>query len=148
MVALNRKGAKAFPGSDAEDFGRYGTPGVVMPQHGSGGLPTRNWDAGAFEGAEAIGGERLYDELLRGAEEGKQDKQGRDTCYACIIRCKRVVQSEWQSQLLGNKELRHEYGGPEYETIATFGSYCGVDDLHAVVYANQLCNQYGVDTIS
>jgi aldehyde:ferredoxin oxidoreductase len=148
VVALNRKGAKAFPGSDMEAFGKYGTADTVMANHGGGGLPTRNWDAGVFEGAEAIGGERLYDELLRGAEEGKQDKQGRDTCYACIVRCKRVVQSEWQSKLLGNKELRHEYGGPEYETIATFGSYCGIDDLHAVTYANQLCNQYGVDTIS
>jgi aldehyde:ferredoxin oxidoreductase len=48
----------------------------------------------------------------------------------------------------GNKALRHEYGGPEYETIATFGSYCGINDLEAVTYANQLCNQYGVDTIS
>ena len=148
VVALNRKGAKAFPDSDMEDFGRYGTPGVVMPQHGGGGLPTRNWDAGVFEGAESISGEKLYDELLRGAEDGKQDKQGRDTCYACIVRCKRVVQAEWQSKMHGNIDLRHEYGGPEYETIATFGSYCGIDDLHAVVYANQLCNQYGVDTIS
>ncbi|MCB8942428.1 MAG: aldehyde ferredoxin oxidoreductase family protein [Ardenticatenaceae bacterium] len=148
VVALNRKGAKAYPGSDMEEFGKYGTPGVVMPQHGGGGLPTRNWDAGAFEAAEAISGERLYDEILRGANEGKQDKQGRDTCYACIVRCKRVVASEWQSKMLGKVELRHEYGGPEYETIATFGSYCGIDDLHAVVYANQLCNQYGVDTIS
>ena len=95
------------------------------------------------EAAEAIGGERLYDELLKGAADGKQDREGRDTCYSCIVRCKRVVESEW----LDNK-LIPEYGGPEYETIATFGSYCGVDDLQAVTYANQLCNQYGVDTIS
>jgi aldehyde:ferredoxin oxidoreductase len=93
--------------------------------------------------AERIDGERLYDELLRGADEGKQDKEGRDTCYACIVRCKRVVQSEYK-----NNPLMHEYGGPEYETLATFGSYCGIDDLHAVTYANQLCNEYGVDTIS
>ncbi len=143
VAALSKKGAKALPGSDMESFGRYGTAETVMANHGGGGLPTRNWDAGAFEGAEAISGERLYDELLRGAEEGKQDKQGRDTCYACIIRCKRVVESEYR-----NNNLIPEYGGPEYETIATFGSYCGVDDLHAVTYANQLCNEYGVDTIS
>jgi aldehyde:ferredoxin oxidoreductase len=54
-----------------------------------------------------------------------------------------VVESEWK----GNG-LLPEYGGPEYETIAALGSYCGVDDLHAVTYANQLCNEYGVDTIS
>lgn len=146
VVALSRKGAQMFPGSDMENFGRYGTADTVMGQQAVGGLPTLNWDSGIMADqaeAEAIGGERLYDELLRGATEGKQDKLGRDTCYACIVRCKRVVESEWQ-----NKALIPEYGGPEYETLATFGSYCGVSDLHAVTYANQLSNQYGVDTIS
>jgi aldehyde:ferredoxin oxidoreductase len=143
VAALSKQGAKSFPGSGMESFGRYGTAGAVMSQQGGGGLPTRNWDAGVMANAEAISGEKLYDEILRGAEAGKQDKDGRDTCYACIVRCKRVVESEYQ-----NIRLRHEYGGPEYETIATFGSYCGVDDLLAVTYANQLCNEYGVDTIS
>ncbi|HMV28041.1 MAG TPA: aldehyde ferredoxin oxidoreductase C-terminal domain-containing protein, partial [Anaerolineales bacterium] len=40
------------------------------------------------------------------------------------------------------------YGGPEYETLGTFGSYCGVDDLAAVSLANQICNEYAVDTIA
>lgn len=143
VTNLHKQGAKELPGSDMEAFGKYGTADTVMANHGGGGLPTRNWDAGAFESAESISGERLYDELLRGAEAGRQDKDGRDTCYACIIRCKRVVEAEWR-----NNKLIPEYGGPEYETIATFGSYCGIDDLHAITYANQLCNEYGVDTIS
>jgi aldehyde:ferredoxin oxidoreductase len=146
IAALSRKGAKIFPTSSSDEFGRYGTAATVMANHGAGGLPTHNWDSGAMpttESAEAISGERLYDELLRGAEEGNQDKRGRDTCYACIIRCKRVVESEWRDQ-----KLIPEYGGPEYETLATYGSYCGVKDLHAVTYANQLSNEYGVDTIS
>ncbi|MGW8319666.1 MAG: aldehyde ferredoxin oxidoreductase family protein, partial [Candidatus Promineifilaceae bacterium] len=144
--ALTKKSVALFPDSDMESFGRYGTADTVMDNYGACGLPTRNWDSGVMptlEAAEALSGERLYDELLRGAEQGRQDKDGRDTCYACIIRCKRVVESEWR-----NKDIIPEYGGPEYETIATFGSYCGVDDLHAVSYANQLCNEYGVDTIS
>jgi aldehyde:ferredoxin oxidoreductase len=40
------------------------------------------------------------------------------------------------------------YGGPEYETIGAFGSNCGVDDLRAISAANELCNAYGLDTIS
>ena len=107
---------------------------------------TFNWTQGVFEDradAELLSGERLYDEILRGAAENAQDRKGRDTCYACVVRCKRVVESEWQ-----NNPLLPEYGGPEYETMATFGSYCGVTDLHAVTYANQLCNAYGVDTVS
>lgn len=145
VLALSKSGAKSFPGSNMESFGRYGTAETVMANYGAAGLPVRNWDSGTMpiEEAQAISGERLYDELLRGADDGKQDKLGRDTCYACIVRCKRVVEAQWQE-----KAVIPQYGGPEYETISTFGSYCDVSDLHAITYANQLCNQYGVDTIS
>jgi aldehyde:ferredoxin oxidoreductase len=148
IAAMAKEGVKRHQAGKLENFGRYGTANTVMNNNGAGGLPTNNWDGGFMIDAENISGERLYDELLRGAEAGKQDRQGRDTCYACIVRCKRVVQSEWRSRQHGDNPLLPEYGGPEYETIATFGSYCGVDDLHAVTYANQLCNEYGVDTIS
>jgi aldehyde:ferredoxin oxidoreductase len=59
------------------------------------------------------------------------------------VRCKRVAEGEWK----GNK-IEPQFGGAEYETLSTFGSYCGVDDLAAISYASQLCNAYGVDTIS
>ncbi len=146
VMALAKWGAKNSKAKGADSFGRYGTAGVTLSQHKAGGLPTRNFDTGVmdtFEEAEAIDGERLYDEFLKGAAEGKQDRQGRDTCHACIVRCKRVVESEYK-----DIKLIPEYGGPEYESIATFGSYCDISDMEAVIYANQLCNQYGVDTIS
>lgn len=111
-------------------FGKFGTPGVVAPQNYKGGLPTYNYNSGAFDQADQITGEKLYDEFLK----------ERDTCYACGIKCKRVVEVE------GKVDPR--YGGPEYETIATFGSYCGVGDLVTINQANQLCNMYGMDTIS
>jgi aldehyde:ferredoxin oxidoreductase len=66
----------------------------------------------------------------------------RDTCYACTVHCKRVVQTEWNG-----RAVEPRYGGPEYETLSTLGSYCGVSDLAAVAYANQVCNEYGLDTI-
>ncbi|MCA9866366.1 MAG: aldehyde ferredoxin oxidoreductase family protein [Anaerolineae bacterium] len=146
VVALSRRGPKLMPERrDVESLGRYGTADAVMGQEGAGGLPTRNWDSGVMDiaAAEAISGERLYLDLLRGAADGAQDKLGRDTCYACIVRCKRVVEAEYRDNLIAPA-----YGGPEYETISTFGSYCGVSDLHAISYANQLCNMYGVDSIS
>jgi aldehyde:ferredoxin oxidoreductase len=37
--------------------------------------------------------------------------------------------------------------GPEYETVASFGSLCGIDDLPAIAKAGELCNAYGLDTI-
>jgi aldehyde:ferredoxin oxidoreductase len=64
-----------------------------------------------------------------------------DTCYACAVRCKRVVEV---------KELgvQGRYGGPEYENLATLGSYCMVSDLDRVALANQICNQEGMDPIA
>ncbi len=109
-----------------------GTASGMMWQNLTGTLPTRNYNEGQFEGAEAISGDVLTDTLLK----------GNDTCFACAIRCKRVIESEWMGRAIEGR-----YGGPEYETLATFGSYCGVDNLKAVVYANQICNEYGLDTI-
>lgn len=143
LAAINRLGPKWMPENpDMDGLGKYGTASVVMPQHSMGTLPTRNYNEGAFEAAEDISGERLYDVYLKGAAEGKQDKQGRDTCYACVVRCKRVVELE------GKYPVDEKYGGPEYETIGTFGSYCGVKDLAAISRANQIANMYGVDSIA
>lgn len=38
--------------------------------------------------------------------------------------------------------------GPEYETLALLGSNCLIDDLEGLCLANELCNRYGLDTIS
>ena len=59
------------------------------------------------------------------------------------MRCKRVVEAEWR-----DRQIDPASGGPEYETASVFGSYCDIDDIHAISYANQLCNQHGVDTIA
>ena len=146
LMALAKQGVKDLAPTGMDEFGRYGTIGVVAPQQAAGGLPTNNWNAGTFdslEEAEAIDGQTLYDAWLRGAQENAQDKRGRDTCYACIVRCKRVIEAEYKEH-----KLIPEYGGPEYETAAGVGSYCGVSDMGAMAYANQLCNAYGVDSIS
>jgi len=140
---LAKWGPANFADSDVAGMGKYGTAEGVMGQQKSGGLPTNNWSAGVFDGAEAISGETMYDTILLGAAEDKQNRLGRDTCYACTVRCKRVVQVTE-----GPFPTDPHYGGPEYETLATFGSYCGVSDLNAIAHANQLCNQYGIDTIS
>jgi aldehyde:ferredoxin oxidoreductase len=107
--------------------------GVAGSQSLAGGLPTHNWASGSFDGAEALGGERMRETIF------KAD----DTCYGCVVRCKRVVEVTD-----GSFRVDPRYGGPEYESIATLGSYCDVSDLAAVARANQLCNMYGMDTIA
>ena len=143
LSELARWGAANFPQSGVAALGKYGTGRLISSQHRRGGLPTRNYNSGVFEGWETLDGHTMYDTILCGAAAGQQDRLGRDTCYACVVRCKRVVEvSE------GPYQIDPRYGGPEYESIATLGSYCGVSDLLAVAKANELCNKYGLDTIS
>jgi aldehyde:ferredoxin oxidoreductase len=133
LSEIARWGAKNFEDSNVYGLGLLGTAGIISGQQAMGGFPTRNWDSGVFEGWETLDGQAMADTILT----------KRDTCYSCVVRCKREVE-----QKEGPYPLDPHYGGPEYESISTLGSYCGVDDLVAVSFANQLCNQYGLDTIS
>ena len=109
-----------------------GTAGGLWSINRNGGLPTRNFQESTFEGATKINGRVLRDTIL----------VARRSCFACPIRCKRevVVKEPYQVDPL--------YGGPEYETLASLGSNCGIDDLKAIAKGNELCNAYGLDTIS
>jgi len=130
---LAKWGATEIPNNgDVLGLRNHGTESVLEGQNAAGGLPTFNYGAGQFAGYEAISGETMTATILT----------ARETCYSCAVRCKRVVETEWQGRPV---EPRH--GGPEYETAATFGSYCGVDDLSAISLANKICNENGLDTI-
>jgi aldehyde:ferredoxin oxidoreductase len=129
--------------SGLNPMGKYGTAIMMASQDKTGQLPTYNFSSGTFKGVEKISGDTQYNTILRGASEGKQDGLGRDTCYACPVRCKRVVEINRDDMSVDPR-----YGGPEYETLAMMGSNCGIDDLAAIAKANELCGKYGVDTIS
>lgn len=111
---------------------QIGTSGVVLPLNALGILPTRNFQEGAFEKASEISGEKMNQEMV----------VGRESCYACPVGCKKRVKLE------GEISVDPKYGAPEYETIAAFGSNCGISDLKIIAKANELCNKYGLDTIS
>lgn len=110
-----------------------GTDGGLIDLSEAGQLPTRNFQDGQFEGAQKITGATMRDTILK-------DRGG---CYACPVRCKRVVEVND-----ADYKVDPTYGGPEYETCAAFGSNCGVDDLRAIAKANEICNAYSLDTIS
>lgn len=116
----------------ASTLKKYGTAIVVSAQQQVGGLPTRNWTSGVFEGAEKISGVALKDTVL----------QKNEACWACAVRCKRVVAAEIPYH------VDPAYGGPEYESLSSLGSYLEIDDLVTVCKANELCNKYTMDTIS
>jgi len=114
-------------------FGEYGTAGVLAIQDKMGGQPTRNYSEGTFEHCKDIDGSTMVKTILK----------DRDTCYACVVKCKRVVEV-----VDPENPVDPIYGGPEYETLTFFGSMCGVGDLKLLARASADANMYGMDTIS
>jgi aldehyde:ferredoxin oxidoreductase len=110
-----------------------GTAGGITAVNSGGALPTRNWKESVFEEAEQLGGDRLRDHFL----------QKRHGCFACPVRCKRVVKINEN-----DIDVDPALGGPEYESIGTLGPMCGVGDMPTVCKANELCNRLGIDTMS
>jgi aldehyde:ferredoxin oxidoreductase len=110
-----------------------GTARGVGMLNGAGGLPTRNFLEGSFEGHETLTGRYMTDTIL----------VDRESCYACPVHCKRVVEVNEEGL-----EVSRKYGGPEYETISGFGSACGISDIQVVAKANELCDRHTLDTIS
>lgn len=120
--------------SGAEGMHKYGTSGGTPTHDKMGNLPLKNWQQGSWpEGAVKISGVTL-------AERGiLVDSYA---CRGCVIGCGRVVKIEEGPYAMERS------AGPEYETVAMLGSNCLVDDLEAICKANELCNRYGIDTIS
>jgi aldehyde:ferredoxin oxidoreductase len=98
-----------------------------------GGMAVRNYEGGPFAEAGEISAEALVDKGYRIKMEA---------CWACSVRCKKVVRLEQPYQ------IDPKYGGPEFESIAAMGSDCDIGDLAAVSKANERCNALGMDTIS
>jgi aldehyde:ferredoxin oxidoreductase len=109
----------------------YGTAYVPQVTNTLGILPTRNFQTGTFEGTDQIDGVALKEKYLI-----------RHTpCYRCPISCGRLT-------AVDDEEYAGKGEGPEYESIASLGSACGVDHLGALTKANYWCNELGMDTIS
>jgi aldehyde:ferredoxin oxidoreductase len=113
-------------------FREHGTSSGVEYGNMMGGLPTHNFRDMVFEQAASISGKVLDEAYLK----------RRGTCYGCLLRCKPV------SYVPGDDSVDPALGGPEYETIAAMGSLLGIADLAAIVKANALANDYGLDSIS
>ena len=97
-----------------------------------GDVPVKNWRQGIWkEGSIKLGGFRMSQTILK----------GQDACLGCPIRCARHIAIE-------QGPYKMDGPGPEYETLAMLGTLLLNDNLEAVCWANDLCNRYGIDTIS
>ncbi|WP_102401833.1 aldehyde ferredoxin oxidoreductase family protein [Haloimpatiens massiliensis] len=106
----------------------YGSAVLVNIINENGVHPVRNFQKAYTDEADKISGETLTKDCL----------VRKNPCYRCPIACGRWVKLDDGT----------ECGGPEYETLWSFGSDCDVYDLNAINVANMLCNEYGLDTIS
>ncbi len=114
-------------------FGILGTAGGVDKYNVEGELPIKYWTLGTWEGAYKISGATASEEIY----------SKNYPCFACPIGCaKKAIVKE------GEYKTENEVASPEYETIVGFGSLILNDNLSSIVKANELCNDYGIDTIS
>jgi aldehyde:ferredoxin oxidoreductase len=113
----------------------YGTAILVNILNEAGGLPTRNFSSGRFEGAPKISGETIF--------EKNKERKGKEiynhACSpGCIIQCSNTVYDENGEEITSCLE---------YESTWALGADCGIDNLEDVAKMNALCNDYGLDTI-
>ena len=114
-------------------FHNYGTGMGLDGYTQVGGFAVRNFEGGIFPEAADISAEALV-------EKGFRIKM--EACWACSVRCKKVVKLEQPYP------IDPKYGGPEFESSVALGSHCGIGDLAVISKANERCNALGIDTIS
>jgi aldehyde:ferredoxin oxidoreductase len=109
---------------------KYGTAQYTEVINNFGCYPTNNFQTGVFEGGESTYATAMVD----------QYKIKNTACYRCPVAC---------GQLCEVKEgpFKGAISDPEFETIGAFGGQCGVKDFGAIIAANMLCDEYGIDTM-
>ena len=111
---------------------KFGTPYWVKPVNDWGFIPTRNYQEGKFENADAINADTMQKRIV--------DSSG--ACWNCIIAC-------WNKSSIKSGPYKGvNLVGPEYETIALMGSNLGIKTIEEIAYLNKRCNELGMDTIS
>ena len=135
-----RANMKDNPGR--KSFTELGTAATIDMTQAFGGLPTRNFQQGQFEEYENLNGNTIKDTLM----------VTNKACFACTIACGRVCRlGDHSEKYLVNMHPRNwktAGEGPEYEAAWALGADTGVGDLDAVLKANWLCNDLGLDPIS
>lgn len=115
---------------EAKFLRKWGTAALIDPKNASGDLPARNHQEVQVSYWKDVNAEKV-DEFL----------EKNDGCYNCPIRCSRFTKVE-------DGPYKCSTEGPEYETINSFGPMVGNNNMELIIYANLLCNRYGLDTIS
>ncbi len=113
----------------------YGTAVLINIMNEAGGLPTKNFSNGRFEGAPNIAGEAIF--------EGNKERLGKEVYnHACSPGCIIQCSNSWHKP-----DGSEHVSCIEYESDWALGANCGIDDLDDIAELVRLCNGYGLDTI-
>ena len=138
-------------------FHEFGTGAAMQGKSLEGGMPVLNYRLGASGTVARVDAVAVRDQV----------RVKMTSCYACSVRCKKIVHIERTEEAargasetvyqgrakvavdpLGRYRVDPRYGGPEYESLAALGVNLGLDDLIAICKSNELCNSLGMDTVS
>ena len=138
-------------------FHEFGTGAAMQGKSLEGGMPTLNYRLGTFDKVAQVDAIAVRDQM----------RVKMEACYACSVRCKKVVHierkedaaREAQEKIYGGKgkvgfdplgrySVDPRYGGPEYESLAAMGVNLGLDDIVAITKSNEMCNYLAMDTVS
>ncbi|MHA1266354.1 MAG: aldehyde ferredoxin oxidoreductase family protein [Candidatus Helarchaeota archaeon] len=122
---------KVANGPATTKYRDLGTPANVKVFQKLGVLPTRNFRAGQFEGAEAISGETMRDKWVA----------KKVACSCCPIACDHIC-------IATEGPYAGTVSSVDFESIFALGSCCGIDYFPAIIRAIELCDRYGIDTMS
>jgi len=118
-------------GPATQKYRALGTPENILVHNSLSCMPTRNYRNSRFEGAEKVSGEVLNEKYVAKII----------GCSSCAMRCEHEV-------VVPEGPYKNTMTRMEYESLWALGPYCGVDRLDAIIKAMDLCNYYGVDSIS
>ncbi len=118
-------------GPATQKYRTLGTPENVLVHNSLSCMPTRNYHNSRFDGAEKVSGEVLNEKYVAKVI----------GCSSCAMRCEHTV-------VVAEGPYKDTMTRMEYESLWALGPFCGVDRLDAIIKAMDLCNYYGIDSIS
>ncbi|HID17048.1 TPA: aldehyde ferredoxin oxidoreductase [Candidatus Bathyarchaeota archaeon] len=122
---------KQMQGPATSKYRTLGTPANVLVLNTAAAMPTRNYKEAMFEKALQVSGEALNEKFIAKVQ----------ACSACPMRCEHVA-------VINDGAFKGTAVRVDYESLWALGPYCGVGELEAIIKAIELCDLYGLDTIS
>jgi aldehyde:ferredoxin oxidoreductase len=126
-----QKAAVADLKTSRANHSKYGTPQYLEVINELGCMPTRNFQTAHFEGTSRIDAHVMRERYF----------EKNYACYHCSVACGKIC-------LVREGPYAGARARTEYESIGLLGPNCGIDDFGAIIRANQLCDELGLDTIS